>query len=394
MKKETLKTIFEKENQLFPDYNKLDFIDLIQCLYSKYGVDFSSNKKIEKLNKVIPKTNHTVFLLIDAMGSNLIDLLDDESIFKKNKIMNLITVNPSSTGSVLSSLATAKYSNQHGILGWYGYNRNFKIDYNPILFADRKNNKNLRDYNINLNDIYKSKSIFNDLNIKTTMLYPESLVHSDFSKYIASDDKRIGYSDFNDAVNKIKQIIKTNSETFTYFYINDVDNLEHDNGVNNSKVINKVREIECSLISLKEINDLTIIVTADHGQIEISNDVIMDFEKYDKYFYGLPSIDFGTASYYIKDGMESEFENEFRKDFDGKMILFETKEFLENKIFGPEDSSQYFLDNLGEYISICRNGYQFLNDFEVESYLGTKGNHSGFSSDELTIPLIVIDNSN
>jgi hypothetical protein len=42
---------------------------------------------------------------------------------------------------------------------------------------------------------------------------------------------------------------------------------------------------------------------------------------------------------------------------------------------------------------ICKNGYCFINSEDTDEYLGTiLGNHSGFSKDEMIIPLVVINN--
>lgn len=49
--------------------------------------------------------------------------------------------------------------------------------------------------------------------------------------------------------------------------------------------------------------------------------------------------------------------------------------------------------NLGEFISFCKKGAYFVNTIEdTEKYIGKiKGSHSGFSKEELIIPLIVIN---
>ena len=74
------------------------------------------------------------------------------------------------------------------------------------------------------------------------------------------------------------------------------------------------------------------------------------------------------------------------------MYIFETNEFIKYNIFGNNTVSQYMKSNLGEYISFCRKGSYFVNTINnEEKYIGKiKGSHSGFSKEELIIPLIVI----
>lgn len=389
-----LKEYIEKEKLLLPNYDNLNFVDLVKYLYNKYGVECEENDNIKKLKQIIPNKKHTVFILVDGMGSNLIEILDDNSILKNNKVADMITVSPSSTGCVLTSLATATYPSEHGIIGWYNYNREHNIDYYPLLFSDRKHNKSLKEFNIKVEDIFKVKSKLNELNVKTTVLYPDYIYNSIYSNYVANNDIRKYYTTMEDAFNKILEITSYDKETFTYLYLPNVDNLEHDNGFDNKIVLNEIYNIEAQLKRLNN-KDILTIITADHGQtnVDTNKDIVMDFEKYDKYFYAHPGIDFGMATYYIKKGMEDEFLQEFNKDFENKMYLFKTEEFIENNIFGPNENNSYLLDNLGEYISICNHDSQFINSPEIEDYYKkTKGNHSGLTKDEMIIPLIIIDN--
>lgn len=389
-----LKEYIEKEKLLLPNYNSLNIVDLVKYLYSKYGVKCDENDNIEKLKNIIPNKKHTVFILIDGMGSNLINTLDNNSILKKNKVTDMITVSPSSTGCVLTSLATATYPNEHGIIGWYSYNREYNIDYYPLLFCDRKQNKSLYDFNIKANDIFKVNSKLNELNVKTTVLYPNYICDSVYSNYVANNSIRRAYTTLENAFEQIIEIVSSNEETFTYLYFPNIDNLEHDNGVNSKVVLNEIHNIEAQLNRLNDDN-VVVVITADHGQTNITKDIVMNFNKYNKYFYSYPGIDFGMATYYIKKGMEEEFVKEFTKDYKDKMYLFKTKEFIDNKIFGLSENNMNILNNLGEYISLCNSDAQFINSPEIEEYYGkTKGNHSGLTQDEMIIPLIVINRKN
>ena len=121
-------------------------------------------------------------------------------------------------------------------------------------------------------------------------------------------------------------------------------------------------------------------------------DITMDFEKYCKYFYALPTIDYGTAMYYVKEDKKKEFLIEFEKDYKNEMYIFKTEEFIENHMFGNDKMSEYMKNNIGEFISLCKKGAYFVNEInEPEKYIGkVKGSHSGLSKEELTVPLIVI----
>ena len=186
-----IKNTFKNEGLEIPDYYNPNFIDLINGLYGKFGSGFKNNPNIEKISNLIPNNKHILFIILDGTGSNVIDSLEESSILKKNKKQDLLTVSPSTTGCVLTSLATAKYPSEHGIIGWFSYNREFNRDYYPVLFADRKSEKSLTEFGIKQSDIYKEQSVLNNLNIDTKVVFPDFIYDSTYSKFVISDENRI-----------------------------------------------------------------------------------------------------------------------------------------------------------------------------------------------------------
>lgn len=387
----------ENNDMIFPDYKKVSIIDVVRTIYKYCGYQYKSESINKEVIQYLKNKKHILLILVDGMGSNLINSLSSKMILKKNKVADILTVCPTTTGCVLSSIATAEYPSIHGMIGWYNYNSDRKIDYYTLLFKDRNSGKNLKELGINEEDIYVCESIMNKLKRKTIALFPQEIVNSDFSKFVLKKNRK-DYNTIEEAFKKVTNNIKENLdiETFTYLYLPYVDSESHYNGVYSKEVKKVINEIEKELIKLKsqEIRDLEIVIISDHGQIDVTyQDIIMDFEKYNKYFYALPGIDFGTATYYVRHDKTDEFLEEFKKDYKNRMYIFETDEFIKNNIFGRDKISQYMKSNLGEYISFCKKGAYFVNTIaDTERYIGKiKGSHSGFSKEELTIPLIVID---
>lgn len=386
----------KKNNMYVLNCDETSIVDLMQVVYKYCGYYNGIKKDNLRAEKYVKDKKHILFILVDGMGSNLINSLPENMLLKKNRITDIKTVFPTTTGCVLSSVATGLTPAIHGMIGWYNYNRAKNINYYTLLFKERDTGKDLEELGINKCEIYFYESIMNKLNRKTIGLFPKTIVNSTFSQFILNNN-RIGYKDIGDAFEKVTKNIEENIEipTFTYLYISDVDALSHHNGVYSSEVRAKLNEINYEINKLQESNmeNLEIIITADHGQIDINEEILMDFEKYENYFYALPGIDFGTATYYIRKGKEEEFLKEFNKDYKDKMYIFRTEEYIENKIFGNEKLSEYMKSNLGEYISFCKKGGYFINTINnQENYIGKiKGSHSGFSKEEIEIPLIVIN---
>ena len=210
----------KKNGMYIPNYNEASIVDLMKIIYSYCG--YSENIKNNNINikKYVKNQKHILFILVDGMGSNLVDSLPDSMILKQKRVKDLQTVCPTTTGCVLTSIATAKTPAIHGMIGWYNYNRDKKIDYSPLLFKERKTGKDLKEFGIKEKNIYLYDSVMNKLNRKTTALLPDSIVNSTFSQFMLNKN-RIGYENLEDAFQKVTNNIKEkiNISTFTYLYI-------------------------------------------------------------------------------------------------------------------------------------------------------------------------------
>lgn len=386
---------FMKENDLIiTNYNDITIIDVVRTLYNLCGATFDWNEKMLQLKEIIKPKKHILLILSDGMGSNLVDSLSDDSILKRNKKMDIQTINPSTTGCAVPSIVTGEYPEKHGMLGWLSYYRKKEIEYLPVLFRERRTKKSLEEFKVGTDEIFKIKSVLNKLNRKTCALFPNEFKDSVFSQFILSNGDRLGYDSIEDAFSIFSELIKKeDEETFTYMYLPQVDHNSHEFGVYSKEVYSVIDTIENQLKNINLNDELEVIIIADHGQTDVTKRGFrLDFEKYQEFFYALPGIDSGTATYYIKNEKAKEFEKNFNCDFKDKMFLFKTEELVKNKIFGPNVLSDYMKSNLGEYISICKKGEYFINSVEDDELLNNlKGTHSGFSRDEVITPLIILN---
>ena len=194
-----------KNNFIIPNYNNLNIVDLMRAIYCKYNIKTEINKNVETFKKLIPNNKHLLFILSDGTGSNLINKLNDDSILKRNKKDDIITVFPSTTACVLTSLVTAEFPEVHGIWGWFNYDRNLNINYCPLLFCDRKTETNLLDYGIEPKQVFLQHSLLNNLKTNVNVLFPKYIYDSVYSNFVINKESRHSYNDFNDIVNFIKK---------------------------------------------------------------------------------------------------------------------------------------------------------------------------------------------
>lgn len=377
------------------NYDDIDIVDLVRYIYNHFGVNLElDSKKKEVLDKYINPKDKILFVLVDGLGYYKVKELSDNSVLKSNLKTSISTVNPTSTACVLSSIASAKYPSEHGILGWWQYLRNKDVSYCPLPFVERKTGINLKEKGIDAKDVFEFNSILNELNTTVNISMPREIISSDFSKMFSGINSNThGFYSIKEAFLNMSKKIKKNNSSFNYLYIDGLDETSHMYGTKSKEVQNIIDEIENGVKFLKNDNkDVTIILTADHGQVDMVNMMYLNQNNdYTKFFYALPSIDTRMISFFVKEDCKKDFEDTFMKEFGQDVILLTKDEVDKFKLFGNESLSKNTLDSLGEYIAIVvNNKFMVCDTINLEDKINTKGNHSGLTKEETTIPLVVI----
>lgn len=373
------------------NYDDIDILDLMRFFAIKKGANLPSNISIERLDNMITLKDNVLFILLDGFGYLKANRLNSNSILRNNIVTSIDTVNPTSTACVLTSLFTGKYPSEHGVFGWWQYSRKKSLNYYPLIGIERKTGK---DVSVEVSNILKYGSIFDEFNCKVNIFMNRSLIDSNYTKiFCGKKANKYGTYSVREAFTRILKRVSDTENTFNYLYIDGLDKTSHQYGVDSKEVMEVINEVENGIISLlKENKNMTIIVSADHGQVEMTNMIYLNrINDYSKYFYAYPSIDTRTISFFVKEDLKEEFETNFCNEFSDDVVLFKTEEIEKYNIFGNTNFSTMARDSLGEYIAIVVNDKFMLCDkVSLEDNIYTKGNHSGLTMAETKIPLIVI----
>jgi predicted AlkP superfamily pyrophosphatase or phosphodiesterase len=377
------------------DFDEIKITDLINFFAMKAGVKIKQREKMQRIENLIHLKKNVLFVLVDGLGAYKVADLDESSILRKNIVSAIDTVNPTSTACVLTSLCSGLEPSEHGILGWWNYSHSKKLEYYPLLMKERNTGIDLKEKGINAKDIFQFDNIFDKFKCEVNIYMKRDIINSDFSKMFSGrKSNRFGCYSIKEAFKKIdNKLTVTKEPSFNYLYISGLDNYSHMYGTKSYEVLGIIKEIEDGLNLLKENHDdLTMVVTADHGQIDMSKYIYLNEKNdYTQYFYASPSIDTRIISFFVKEECKEEFETKFSNEFYEDVILLTKEQFIDYKILGKNDISKVAQDALGEYIAIIVKDKFLIGDkLDLKDYIYTKGNHSGINKFETNIPLIVI----
>lgn len=377
------------------DFDEIKITDVIHFLARKAGVKIGKKEKIQRMENLVPLKRNVLLVLVDGLGAYQVADLEETSILRKNLVAAIDTVNPTSTACVLTTLCSGLEPSEHGILGWWNYSKSKQLEYYPLLMKERNTGKDLQEMGMDTQDIFHFRNLFDQFQCEVNIYMKRDIINTEFSKMFSGrKSNRYGCYSIKEAFTKINhKLMVTSHPSFNYLYINGLDKSSHMYGTNSHEVKGILKEIEDGLTLLKENQqDLTILVTADHGQVDMTKYLYLNQKNdYTKYFYASPTMDTRMVSFFVKEELQEEFETMFTNEFYEDVILLTKQQFIDYQILGEQAMSKEAMDALGEYVAILvKNKFLIGDKLSLEDYKHTKGNHSGIDPFETNIPLIVI----
>ena len=379
-----------------PDYDN-SILGIPSSILRHFGIK-PHHKTLPDLDSLLAARpyKNIIMMIFDGMGSRLIsDNLPPDSFLCKHKIRDIKSVFPSTTTAATTSLYSGLSPKEHGWLGWQLYfkeSENFirlymsddfytgapvdsyfkkHLGYAPI--ADLVAKKHTA---VNVHEIcpehYNSAS---------------GMGGADTTRTKIGDIKKLG-----DLFSRMREICNSRGNNFVVAYWMDPDMQAHDTGTTSAPVKSIMEEIDKGLAELKsEVKDTLIIVTADHGHIDLSDDIVLDDYPRIMDYLEMPfQMEYRAASFHVKPGCAAEFKEEFEKEFGEWFMLVTRDDYLE-KFIGPGVPHQRAGDFIGDFVAIAISDRMFRHTAELTRNGKFASYHAGLTESEMLVPLIVIE---
>ncbi len=367
------------KNIVFPDYHN-SLLNVVNSILKKYGVK-TEYPSLPALDLVLEKKyKNIVFYLIDAMGSEILNKHKEEvSFLINNRIKDITTVFPSTTVAATTTAVSGLPPIATGWLGWMQYVK--EEDRNIVFFLnqDYYDEDHVFGYNV-AERYFKFETIYERIekqnpNIKTHEIFPEFRIKE--HKTIKSQ------------IDSVINIVKASQDNFIYAYWDKLDTLMHEFGTESFEVKNHLKEISESFKYLKDNlgDDTLVIVTADHGQIDIEGINLWEYPELTSKFKHQPSVEARATAFHIKENERDEFELTFNNLFRDKFVLYKSDEAIKIGLFGKGLESPRTKGFLGDYFAVAIDKFSFRLQNSPHVF---KATHAGLLKDEMMIPLIII----
>ncbi len=343
------------------NYHSMNLHLLPHAIMHAFGIKTKRESDIP-----ISDSRKILFILVDGLRADL---------FKSN--YKLTSVFPSTTAAALTSIKTGLTPREHGLIEWYIYCEKVKdvIASLPMIRRDTGEKVNLK-----RSDLFNGKVLFNDL-LKHGFSYyhflPEEIVDTTYSK---ASKKRIGYISFGDLTAQIEERMRKEDGLF-HVYIPYIDTVEHIYGFSSKSNGYSVEFIKLWLKFLqKKLQGIkyTLVLTADHGQVERKKFVNLSKLKIFKnirYLTGSPR----DLFLFVK--KKKETYEYLKRKLKNYADVFYSEEILD--LMGIGRINKKTRIRIGD-IAILPKDSVFV--WDKKKYIGF---HGGISKEEVEIPLLI-----
>lgn len=363
-------------NIKYPDYTK-SILNLANSILKHYGVE-PYHPTLKALDSYLDRNyKNVVVMVLDGMGvRNLENALPDGGFFSDHLVAELTSVLPPTTTAATTTLQSGLSPAEHGWLGWNLY------------FPEAGSNVSIFP---NTNELGEPAASYR---LAETHMPYDSIVKQLRKKGIDAHSVSAYGTDrvdsFEEMLDVAAQLCQTEGDSYIYAYWTEPDHTMHETGVESPQTKEWLERLDAGAERFyKSVKDTLLIVTADHGQIDIEPDCLLSHPALVDTLERMPAIESRCAAFKVRAGMEEAFEKEFHRAYGKDFLLFTKNEVMERRLFGPGTPNGRFEGFIGDYLAVAAGPRTIYNTWEqCQMFVGS---HAGLTEGEVTVPLVIAD---
>jgi hypothetical protein len=336
-----------------------------------------------------------VLLVIDGLGHDY--LLAHGGRLKPWLRGALSSVFPSSTAPAITSFMTGEAPNRHAVTGWFMYLREFGVVTTILPFRGRVGGVRLDKLGLNPAAVIGTGSLFDRIAVDGEYLIGRDLVDSAYSQVMAGNARRHGYRSLDELCETLYRLVRAHGRNYIYAYWPRLDGLAHEHGIGSAVVTEHFRQLDnriADLIDALRGSDTLLIVTADHGFIDVTPESVTTLDQHPELrdLLLLPPCGEPRAAFcHLREGCSGRFERYVGTQLADRFELHRSADLIERGWFGPGEPHPRLAERLGDYILLGRDNHVISEQLPGESPWTMIGVHGGLSPAEMRVPLLVAE---
>lgn len=375
-----------------PDYAGPILSDVVPAAALSLGAgaifDDTARARAESLG-LDRETRTAIVVLIDGLGEQQLRQFSGYTPFFRSLAASRRTLStgfPSTTANSLSSLATGRLPGAHGVVGYRlldpskdaVFNQlTWDLDVDPVAWVpDATLFERLTDVDVDVVSLGEAKFAGRGLN--------RASLRGGRFRASKTLEQRCAHA--------IAEA-KAPGRRLIYLYWGNLDKTGHVHGSNSSAWTEELEHVDLALSQLS--NDLpadsTMLVTADHGMVDVNHGDRVDLADEQALRAGVRHIggEPRALHIYADPGAEADVRSAWVETLGERALVLARADAIGRGYFGPVDPR--FRDRIGDFLVICRDGVAVVDsENDSPSAIALIGHHGSTTARELEIPLLTV----
>jgi len=383
---------------VFPDYRGGSIVNLMCSITGAYGWRCPDYPVLDGLAAdQLGETHNLVLLVVDGLGYDYLIRQGNGSVLHQHLQRPITSVAPPTTATAVTTFLTGLAPQQHGLTGWFTWFRELGSVLAVLPFTPRCSSEPLGRSGISAETLLGHVPVFDRLQVKSYSLCPDWIAQSDFNRAHVGRAELAAYRDLDDCLTRITAIVRArHDKKYIYAYWPGFDHLAHMEGTASEVTYRHFMELDTGFARL--LDDLagsgtTLIVTADHGFVDISDQqrINLDAHPIMKACLSMPLCGEQRLSYaYVRHGKREQLESYIDQHLSHAIDLYRSEQLLQRNLFGLGRPHPELPSRIGDYTLIMKAGYVMHDPIPGEKPPWMRGFHGGLSEQEMYVPLIKV----
>ncbi len=411
---ESLLEKYRKESKvlglLTPNYDGFGISNLPDTFAKILGCSGDRPLDIDYVYSAADSSESLIFLLLDGFGYNLIksalaksSLPSFERVTKDAFFVPITSVFPSTTSAATTTLHTGLTPQEHGIVGYTMYLAEIGAIAQMLRFTPILGRESLFDLGFNPETFIGSETIherFQRSGINSSLYISSYIVDSGLSRISNRGAEPYPHLTASDMFVQLRRNLERGIRGFHFAYFASPDTIAHAKGPDTEEYASEVDAIFYSLERelLSKLGGTigkrtSIIISADHGLVNINPDMIVDYSEHAELRKMLkvpPTGDSRAVYLHTKEGQAQNVKEYFETRLSGTFHVSDSNYMLNAGFFGRGRVKKELSDRIGDLTAIPKSESIAVDNSDlngrVEPY---PGRHGGLSENEMLVPLIV-----
>ena len=342
----------------------------------------------------VPDGPRVVVLLVDGMGSELLARHPDAAPFLSKLSQQVLTVGfPSTTVTSLSSLGTGLPPGAHGLTGYSSYVEEVGAAVNWLAWRPVGEGGDLRDRLVP-ESLQPQPTAFEraaDAGIAVTVASAAQFEGSGLTRAVLRGGRYAGTVTPGDAIAVAAEGARRGNRSLVYCYTGDLDLIGHVRGAASDAWISQLAMIDAFAEELagRLPRDATLLVTADHGMVTVSDEAKIDYDSCAELQEGVTALAGEPRCRYVhaRPGAAAEVLQRWRDRLGDRMWVVSRDEAIAAGWFGPVVTTEARA-RIGDVVAVARGDVAVVRRGAESMLSSLPGQHGALTDDELLVPLL------